>query len=126
MFRQALAESQAWTPIESPWTLPTGLPGWASRAVRPASRRMSWLAASEIASPIAAGAIPSARAAAAASAAWSGVPSKIVRAHPVDPGVVGLAAAGRGGRRACTGPSAGAGAREAGRSRGCAATRARS
>ena len=27
MFRQALAESQAWTPIESPWTLPTGLFG---------------------------------------------------------------------------------------------------
>ncbi len=27
MFRQALAESQACTPIESPWTLPTGLPG---------------------------------------------------------------------------------------------------
>ena len=26
MLRQALAESQAWTPIESPWTLPTGLP----------------------------------------------------------------------------------------------------
>ena len=25
MFRQALAESQAWTPIESPWTLPGGL-----------------------------------------------------------------------------------------------------
>src|SRR5215510_14926000 len=25
MLRQALAESQAWTPIESPWTLPSGL-----------------------------------------------------------------------------------------------------
>ena len=35
MFRQALAESQAWTPIESPWTLPTGLLGWTSLA-RPA------------------------------------------------------------------------------------------
>ena len=30
MFRQALAESQAWTPIESPWTLPSGLSGWTS------------------------------------------------------------------------------------------------
>src|SRR5947209_3368955 len=27
MCRQALAESEAWTPIESPWTLPTGLSG---------------------------------------------------------------------------------------------------
>ena len=89
MFRQALAESQAWTPIESPWTLPTGLLGWALAAVRPASRRTSWLAASEIASPIASGAMPSASAAAAASAACSARPLEDRLAHPVDPGVVG-------------------------------------
>jgi hypothetical protein len=39
--RQALAESQAWTPIESPCTVPRGLPGTSSRGVRPISRRMS-------------------------------------------------------------------------------------
>ena len=78
MFRQALTASLAWTPIESPWTLPGGLPGEAQRSGRPASRRTSWLAASEIASPIRAGSIPSASAAATASAAAGGLDSKIV------------------------------------------------
>ena len=62
----------------SPWTLPGGLPVDSSRGLRPRSRRMSWLAASEIASPMAAGEKPSASAAAAASAACSGVDLKIV------------------------------------------------
>ena len=51
--RQALAESQAWTPIESPWQLPIGLLGWACDFGRPSSRRTSWLAASDVASPTA-------------------------------------------------------------------------
>ena len=38
MFRQALTASLAWTPIESPWTLPGGLPGDSSRGGAP-----SWL-----------------------------------------------------------------------------------
>ena len=78
MFRQALTVSLAWTPIESPWTLPGGLPGEAQRSGRPASRRTSWFAASAIASPMSAGSIPSASAAATASAAAGGLDSKIV------------------------------------------------
>ena len=54
MFRQALAESQAWTPMPSPWTLPTGLASPAALG-RPLSRSTSWLAASDIASPIGVG-----------------------------------------------------------------------
>jgi hypothetical protein len=78
MFRQALTASLAWTPIESPWTLPGGLPGEAQRSGRPASRRTSWFAAKAIASPMSAGSIPSAKAAATASAAVDGLASKIV------------------------------------------------
>ena len=70
MFRQALAASEAWTPTEAPWTLPFGFAAESSLP-RPGSRRTSWLAASEIASPMASGAMPSARAAATASAACS-------------------------------------------------------
>src|SRR5262249_57683525 len=55
--RQALAESQACRPIESPWTLPAGLLGASSRG-RPLSRRINWLAASETASPTAPGVLP--------------------------------------------------------------------
>src|SRR5256885_3496987 len=39
----------------SPWTLPGGLPATSSNGLRPMSRRMSWLAASDIASPTSAG-----------------------------------------------------------------------
>ena len=77
MLRQALAESQAWTPMPSPWTLPAGLASLTALG-RPLSRSTSWLAASDRASPIASGAIPSARAAATASAACSGVEPKMV------------------------------------------------
>ncbi len=77
MLRQALAESQAWTPMPSPWTLPTGLASLAALG-RPLSRSTSWLAASDRASPMASGAMPSARAAATASAACSGVEPKMV------------------------------------------------
>ena len=52
----------------SPWTLPIGFAG-VSALRRPGSWSTSWLAASEIASPIDSGAIPSARASATASAA---------------------------------------------------------
>ena len=85
MFRQALAESQAWTPMESPWTLPTGLLGDLLPAARPWSRSTSWLAASEIASPTASGAKPSASAAATASAACAGVRAEDRLAHLVHP-----------------------------------------
>src|SRR3954453_20627888 len=51
MFRQALTASLAWTPIESPWTLPGGLPGEDQRSGRPASRWTTWFAASATASP---------------------------------------------------------------------------
>jgi len=36
-----VAESQAWTPMESPCTLPGGLPATSSRGVRPWSRRIN-------------------------------------------------------------------------------------
>ena len=88
MFRQALAESQAWTPMPSPWTLPTGLAALFALG-RPLSRSTSWLAASDNASPTASGAIPSARAAATASAACSGVEREDGLAHLVHPGVLG-------------------------------------
>src|SRR5262245_55711629 len=39
MLRQALAASEAWTPSESPWTLPAGLPASASSLLRPGSHR---------------------------------------------------------------------------------------
>ena len=74
MFRQAFAESHACTPIESPWTLPTGLFGAVWFCGRPSSHSTSRLAASTIASATASGAMPSARAAAAASAACAPVP----------------------------------------------------
>ena len=77
--RQAQAESQAWTPMLSPWTLPGGLPIDSSLGLRPRSRSTSWFAASEMASPTAAAEKPSANAAATASAACSGVDLKMVR-----------------------------------------------
>ena len=59
--------------------------------MRPASHSTSRLAASEMASPTASGAMPSARAAAAASAAWAGVARVDRQRQPIDPGVLGLA-----------------------------------
>src|SRR5262245_49830586 len=44
MFRQALAESLAWTPMESPWTMPAGLLGAVWDLGRRASGGGSWLA----------------------------------------------------------------------------------
>ena len=61
IFRQALAASEAWTPTDAPWTLPLGLAA-VSSLLRPGSCSTSWLAASEIASPIVSGEMPSARA----------------------------------------------------------------
>ena len=75
-------------PTEAPWTLPFGFAA-VSALVRPGSWRTSWLAASEIASPTASGAIPSARAAATASAAFAGRRRRRL-AQLLDPGVVRL------------------------------------
>ena len=44
-------ESDAWTPVESPWTLPSGLPGCTCACVLPGSRSTSWSAARVRASP---------------------------------------------------------------------------
>ena len=95
-FRQALAESQAWTPMRVAVDAADRLVG-APRRGRPLSRRINWLAARQIASPMAAGSMPSARAAAAASAACSGVALEDGLAHLLDPGVLGRSRAQRHG-----------------------------
>src|SRR5262249_60852987 len=66
-----LAASLACTPTESPWTLPSGLPGDDHPFFRPGSPSTSSVPASEIASLTASGSTPSASAAATVSAAFS-------------------------------------------------------
>ena len=102
-----------------------GLVGWTSPALRPASRKTSWLAASEMASPIASGAIPSASAAAAASAACSAVASKIVLLM-LDPGVFGWTCSQRLADKVILVEQTRARGRGARRSRACASSRVRS
>ena len=112
MFRQALAASEACTPTDAPWTLPFGFAG-ESACLRPGSWSTSWLAASEIASPIDLG----------RDAVGQGFGDRLGRllparrvdrvAQPLDPGVVGLAVPGRAARQALASSSLGSSARSA-------------